>query len=82
MLNLFDLEEKKPEWEKEWKDMPEFVQDQKKAYAQIIFRFSNEEDLQSFATLIGQKLTNKTKSAWFPFKSHWGEIKKIWTDEK
>jgi hypothetical protein len=79
-LSLFQDEEN--EWQKEWKDMPEFVQDKQKAYSQIIFRFDNEEDLQTFAKLIGQKLTNKTKSAWFPFKSHWGGVKKVWTDEK
>jgi len=52
--------------EQEWKDMPEFVQEKQKPYAKIIFRFNNEEDLQEFAKLINQKLTNKTKSAWYP----------------
>jgi len=80
--SLFEIEKKDNEWQNEWKNMPEFVQEKKKAYSQIIFRFNNEKDLQNFAKLIGQKLTNKTKSAWFPFKSHWGEVKKVWTDEK
>ena len=62
--------------------MPEFVQEKKEPYSKIIIRFENEEDLQAFANLIGQKLTNKTKSAWFPFKSHWGGVKKVWVDEK
>jgi hypothetical protein len=81
MGNLFELDEKEPDWKSEWKDMPEFVQDKKDSYAKIIIRFNNEEDLQSFAKLIGQKLTKKTKSIWFPFKSHWGGIKKLWKDE-
>jgi hypothetical protein len=79
-LNLFDTKE--PDWKKEWKDMPEFIQDKQTPYSQIIFRFENEEDLQEFSKLIGQKLTNKTKSAWFPFKSHFKTIKKIYTNEK
>ena len=66
----------------EWKDMPEFVQDKKEPYAKIIIRFDSEEDLQDFAKLINQKLTSKTKSIWHPFKSHWGAVKKVWTDEK
>ena len=78
--DLFEV--KKNSWQEEWKDMPEFVQDKKKEYAKIVFRFDNKEDLQAFAKLIGQKLTNKTKSSWFPFKSHWGGVKKVWTDEK
>lgn len=56
--------------EKEWKEMPEFVQEKQKEYAKIIFRFRDESDLISFSKLIGQKLTNKTKSTWYP------EIKK------
>lgn len=63
--NLFKkLPEK--EWEKEWVGMPEFTQEKQRPYAQIIFRFNDERDLQEFAKLIGQKLTNKTKSAWHP----------------
>lgn len=65
----------------EWKGMPEFVQVKQKPYAQIIFRFDSEAALQEFAKIIGQKLTVKTKSAWHPFKSHWGKEKKIYADE-
>ena len=78
--NSFD--ENKMKKTEEWKDMPEFVQNKQEPYAKIIFRFEDEESLQNFAKIIGQKLTNKTKSAWFPFKSHWGGVKKVWTDEK
>jgi hypothetical protein len=51
---------------KEWVGMPEFVQEKQKPFAQIIFRFDNEADLNEFSKLIGQKLTPKTKSAWHP----------------
>jgi hypothetical protein len=62
--SLFEVEQN---WEDEWQDMPEFIQQKiGKPYAQIIFRFDNEQDLQDFAKLIGQKLTKKTKSAWHP----------------
>ncbi len=50
----------------EWDGMPEFVQEKKEPYSKINVRFNNEEDLQEFAKLIGQKLTNKTKSIWHP----------------
>lgn len=64
---LFDIFENEEEWKKEWQDMPEFVQRKTgKPYAQIIFRFSNEQDLKDFSKLINQRLTNKTKSAWHP----------------
>lgn len=55
------------EWQKEWQDMPEFVQlESKKPYAEITFRFGSEADLIEFSKIIGQKLTKKTKAAWFP----------------
>jgi hypothetical protein len=55
------------DWKQEWQNMPEFVQSKTdKPFAQIIFRFANEQDLKDFSKLIGQKLTNKTKSAWYP----------------
>lgn len=79
MKTLFDDFEN--EWQKEWKDMPEFIQEKSRDSFQIIVRFENENDLNDFAKAIGQKLTKKTKSIWFPFKSHWGGIKKIWSNE-
>ena len=68
-------------WETEWLDMPEFIQEKQEPYAKIIFRFSCEEDLRSFAKLIGQNLTHKTKSAWVRFRSHWGNNDEVWIDE-
>lgn len=52
--------------ENEWEGMPEFIQEKKEPYSTIIVRFDNEEHLQEFAKMIGQKLTNKTKSIWHP----------------
>jgi len=66
-MKLFEEPEK---WQEHWKDMPEFVQGKKEPYSKIIIRFENEKDLQDFSKLINQKLTKKTKSIWFPFKSH------------
>jgi len=77
--NPFD--ENKIKKTEEWKDMPEFVQNKQEPYAKIIFRFEDEESLQDFAKIIGQKLTNKTKSAWFPFKSHRNPLDQKWVDE-
>jgi hypothetical protein len=74
-------EEQKPDplWKKEWVGMPEFVQEKQEPYSQIIVRFNSEEDLQDFAKLIGQKLTNKTKSIWHP--KYVKRIRGRWVDE-
>ena len=62
----------------EWVGMPEFVQEKKEPFKTIIVRFENEQDYIEFQQLIRQKLTNKTKSIWHPFKSHWGLEKKVY----
>jgi hypothetical protein len=76
---LFDVP---ADWQKEWEGMPEFVQEKQSEFSKIIIRFENEHDLQSFAKLIGQRLTSRTKSIWYPFKSHWGQNPNMkWHDE-
>ena len=65
----------------EWEGMPEFIQEKQEPYAKIIIRCETEEDMLALAKLLGQKLTKKTKSAWYPFKSHWGNNKGEWVDE-
>jgi hypothetical protein len=54
------------DWKEEWKDMPEFIQEKKEPYSKIIIRLKTKEDLDEFAELIDQKLTDKTKSIWHP----------------
>ena len=74
MDNLFD---EYPEWV----GMPEFVQEKKEPYKELIIRFNTEADYLDFQNIIGQKLTMKTKSIWHPYKSHWGLEKKVYKDE-
>lgn len=64
---LFNIEENELDWEKEWYDMPEFIQTKKeKPFAQITVRFASKEDLEDFSKLINQKVTAKTKAIWHP----------------
>ena len=56
----------KKDWEKEWKDMPEFNHKNKKPNRQIIVSFKNLEDIKEFSKLINQTITPKTRSLWFP----------------
>lgn len=54
------------EWKKHWVGMPEFIQEDNPPYKKLIMSFRNKEDYDAFAKLIDQKLTEKTKSAWYP----------------
>ena len=50
----------------EWSGMPEFTQDDQTSWKQVIVHFNSPEDLAAFSKLIGQNLTPKTRSIWFP----------------
>jgi len=54
------------EWEKHWKGMPEYKQENNPPYMKIFMSFRNEEDYKAFAELVDQNLTEKTKSIWYP----------------
>ena len=69
------------DWKEHWVGMPEFIQEKKEPFKTITVRFDTEEDYIDFQKKIDQPLTNKTKSIWHPFKSHWGAEKKIWKSE-
>lgn len=54
------------EWMKHWVDMPEYKQEDNPTYKTLYVHFRNKEDYEEFAKLIGQPLTDKTKSTWHP----------------
>lgn len=64
--SLHDVEQ--DESDDSWDGMPEFVQEKDGAYRKIIVSFKTEKDIQDFAILINQRITDKTKSLWIPAK--------------
>ena len=77
---FFDLEDFS-KWKKEWVGMPEFVQEDLNAVQQVIINFATKDDVQAFAELIGQKLTSKTQSVWYPKAERFNAINYIYTNE-
>ena len=65
-LKLFDDYDEMQKWKEHWQDMPEFIQEDLTSKRKIIVHFRNEEDVQKFAELIGQKISAKLPSLWFP----------------
>ncbi len=61
---LFDGLDNK--WQEEWKDMPEFIQEDLTSHRKMVIHFRNDEDVKKFAELLGQKITPKQPSLWFP----------------
>lgn len=72
-----DLEElkKKDDWKKYWVGMPACDQPDKKPHKTVYVHFRNEEDYKAFQTLIGDKLSEKTKSIWYPKR----EVQDLWS---
>lgn len=64
-LTFFDLDDYS-DWKKEWKDMPEYIQNDLMPYQSIKVHFENYEDVRKFANLVNQNITNETQYIWFP----------------
>lgn len=63
-LNYLDKKGVDPN--QEWEGMPEFKQEDKDSFRNVIVHFDSEEDAAEFFKLIGQNDTGKTKTVWFP----------------
>lgn len=61
----------KLDYQAEWAGMPEFDQEDLAPEKQILVNFATLDDYEDFQRLIGQKLTEKTKSTWHP------EVKRV-----
>lgn len=51
---------------KEWEGMPEFDQKEKGAEFSVLVNFKKKKNMEDFAELLGQTITEKTRSIWFP----------------
>jgi hypothetical protein len=78
---LFEWDESPGFFDKHWQNMPEFKQADRSAQRQIIVSFDNDDDVQTFAKLIGQNITDKTKSVWFPQREKQIVKELFWIEE-
>jgi hypothetical protein len=54
-------------WQKEWQNMPEFVQDDLMPYRTVYVHFSTQADLEDFAKLVKHpEITGRVKYMWYP----------------
>lgn len=60
------FEDPAPEDGEDWKGMPEFTQEDKTGVRSVIVHFKTLDDKTAFMKTIGQTLTDKTRSIWFP----------------
>jgi hypothetical protein len=76
--------EKKPKVNKaaEWGGMPEFNNPGLKPVKTLIVNFESNEDMLKFSKMVGQQITAKTRSIWYPVKPEECAIDKRWTSKK
>jgi hypothetical protein len=67
--------------EEEWVGMPEFSCEDLGAVKSIKVNFASVEDLQAFAVLTKQTITDKTKSIWYPRKDYIKPMDFVYHDE-
>jgi len=77
-IKLFDIDK---DWELEWVGMPEYSHKDLKPIKQLIISFESYDDYFQFSELVGQKLTRKTQSIWFPEVKIDRYITKRYSDE-
>ena len=69
------------DYEKEWEGMPEFEQEDLSAIKMIKVNFATIADMDTFSDLVGQKITERTRSIWFPKAELLSQTNKVYQDE-
>ena len=80
-LNQVILFELKEPWEDEWRGMPEFIQENLEPIKTLMIHLEDLKDLVDLSEVIGQQITEKTKSIWFPKLDSDKPSDFIYTDE-
>jgi len=82
--SLFQPEEE--EWKKHWVGMPEYKQEDNPPYKTVYVHFRNKEDFDEFCKKYNdqmdgeQKITEKTKSLWYPHLDRDANSLKRWIE--
>jgi hypothetical protein len=79
--DIFDFGEDDEDPMNHWRGMPEFNQPDNGAFRQIIVSFDDQAGVDAFAKAIGQSLTDKTKSVWYPPRERNNVVDLFWVDD-
>ena len=69
-------------WQTEWKNMPEFIQEDHQPSKSILVHFENKDDIAQFSKLLKQNVTEQTKFIYFPKLTKMNLLKKVCTSQR
>jgi hypothetical protein len=69
-------------WEQHWMGMPAYDQEANNPFKKVTVSFRTKEDFDEFAKAVGQKLTDKTKSIWYPKLAKDANCLKRWMEDE
>lgn len=72
----------KIDYKKSWEGMPEFSNSGLKPVKVLTVNFESKEAMLKFSKLMGQEVTAKTRSIWFPKAEEETAIDKRWRSTK
>jgi ParB/RepB/Spo0J family partition protein len=64
----------------EWKGMPEFDQEDKRAFKSFVIHFHDQAGVDKFSKLIGQPITPNTRFVWYPYPEIESYVDKVYDD--
>jgi hypothetical protein len=62
-IKLFDEDDF---WQKEWREMPEFIMTPEVPVLTIKLNFKTKEDIKKFSEIFGQEIKFTQENYWFP----------------
>ena len=68
-------------WKEQWKEMPEYIQEDLTPLRTLLVHFEKEEDVEQFSKLLNQPITGLTKSMWYPQLTIQRLVTKRYSDE-
>jgi hypothetical protein len=68
--------------EAEWAGMPDYHQEDKLAFKSLIVNFKSQDAVNAFASLVQQRITEKTRSIWFPLEEKQRVADLRWSEDE
>lgn len=66
LREMLNADSEEADMDELWQGMPDYEQEDQLAFRTILMHFTKQEDVNDFAALVGQAITDKTKYLYHP----------------